>query len=71
MAYPAGLHLCDCLHARDMLSGMPELGEELGIDSIHRPDDHHSGRLPDEPQDGRGDQQANDGVGQWIPEPDA
>jgi hypothetical protein len=49
MAYPAGLYLRDSLHTRDMPGGMPELGEDLGIDPIHRADDYHPAGLPDEP----------------------
>ena len=70
MTYPTRVHLRDCLHARDVLRRMPELDEDLGIDPIHCPDDDHSARLPDEPQDNGGDEQTNDGVGQWVPKPD-
>jgi hypothetical protein len=49
IAYPAGLYLRDSLHTRDMPGDMPELGEDLGIDPIHRADDYHPAGLPDEP----------------------
>ena len=44
---------------------------DLGIDPVEHPREHGFGRLPDNPEDGDCDQEANDWIGERESQPDS
>ena len=67
MADPASANLGDLLYPWDMSCGMAHLVNHGGVNPIEHARKHGRGGLPDDPQDGDGDPEANERVSSGKP----
>ena len=58
-------------HGRDMFGRVADLVDDARFDAIEHAREHRLGRLPDNGEDGEGDEQTDDRIGEREPEPHA
>src|SRR5215210_5750015 len=69
MTDPTRPHLRNALDSFDMSRGVPYLLDHLRLHAVQQAGEHGLARLPDDHQDRRRDDEADDGVSKRVAEP--
>ena len=64
MTKPPRPHQLDARDPACMLRGVAEFTDDLRLDAVEHPGQHCLGRLPDDPKDHNGNDEADDGIGE-------
>src|SRR2546423_627506 len=71
MTQPACFDIEDFLEPGDVLDRMMDVGDHRGRHPVEHADENGLGGLPDDAQDGDGNEKTDDRIGKWKTEPDA